>query len=108
MTDKEQPQPERRMTPSERQHEALMALATKMSPRAQQTFSAKRVTIGDMKGEIVMEGYTCPKADEEDFPQWLGRMQDELRQIDTMLLRLNASRIERELAVSTGPKAVKD
>jgi hypothetical protein len=107
VTDK-QPEPtERRMTPSERQHEALMALATKMSPRAQQTFSAKRVTIGDMKGEIVMEGYTCPKADEEDFPQWLGRMQDELQQIDTMLIRMNRDRIDREAAVMGGPKAVK-
>ena len=92
---------ERRQSPSERQHEALMALATKMNPRAAQTFSAKRVTIGDLKGSTIMDGYTCPKHDDETFAAWRERMEHELSELDAMLLRVDAGRIKRELEAST-------
>jgi hypothetical protein len=82
------------------QHELVMALATKSAPRGSQSVSFKLVTVGDLKGKYVCDGYNAIRDEGEDWPQFVGRVEQELRDVDAAVIRVNASAIERELAAT--------
>ena len=89
-----------------RQHELLMAAVTKTPPAGAETVTFKQAQVGDLKGQWVCDGLTVRRHDEEDWPQFVGRMQAQLEDVDAELIRRNASLIERQLRQTLDAKDV--
>ena len=87
------------------QHELLMAAVTKTSPRGSESVSIKQASIGDLKGRWICDGLTAIRAEDEDWPQFLGRMEKSLADVDSMLMEHNASQLERELSATLEKKS---
>lgn len=87
-----------------RQHELLMAAVTKAAPTGHESVTLKQAQVGDLKGQWVCDGLSARRGDEEDWPQFLGRLQTMLEDVDVELIRRNASLIERQLRQTLGAK----
>ena len=95
---------ERRQTPTERNHELLMAFATKTPPRGRRwEVTAEQQKIGDLKGQW-LGGLTVAPEDGEDWPQFLGRWQSMLDDVHRELIRRNSSLIELEETLAEPPR----
>jgi hypothetical protein len=77
-----------------------MAALTKQSPRTNEEASIKQASIGDMKGRWICDGLRVIRGEDEDWPQYLGRIEKQAADVDSALIRLNAGAIERELAAT--------
>lgn len=89
-------EPERRQTPSERTHEVVMALATKTPPRGKRwEVTLDQQKIGDLKGQWLGSLTVAPE-DNEDWPQFLGRLQTMMDDVQRELVRRNSSLIALE------------
>lgn len=88
---------EHRQTPSERQHELLMTLATKTPRTGSETVELGQATVGDMKGHYHLKSAVFVRRDEEDWPQFLGRIEQSTADLDAALVRTNADTLTRQL-----------
>ena len=105
MTDKEQPQPERRPTPTDRVWESLNALIMKPPQRGSESVEFNRVTTGDLKGTTAPK-VVCVRGENEKWDDFRARYQRQVLDVDNDAIALDESRIRRQLEASTGPKAV--
>ena len=99
---------ERRQTPTERNHEVVMALATKTAPRGNRwKVTAEQQKIGDLKGQWLGSIEVAPE-DGEDWPQFLGRWSSMLDDVERDLARRNAGPdLAQQLADSIVPQSLK-
>ena len=102
--------PERRQTPTERNHEVIMALVTKTPPRGKRwEVTLDQQKIGDLKGQWLGSVTVAPE-DNEDWPQFLGRLRTMLDDVQRELVRRNSSVIALEETLTkppSKPRAVK-
>jgi len=85
-----------------RQHELLMAALAKTAPKGSESATLKDVTIGDLKGQTVIESLTLVRGDDEDWPRFLGRIGGSLDALDRALIRHNGTRLERQADETLG------
>ena len=82
------------------QRELLMALATKTAPRGNRfKITAEQQKIGDLKGQWLGAVEATPE-DDEDWPQFFGRWESMMDDVDNSLMRRNATQLQRQLAQS--------
>ena len=105
----DQPRPARRTLSDElaAQHELLMAAVTKTPPRGSESVTVKQAQVGDLKGKWLCDSLNVIRADDEDWPQFLGRLDERLRDVDALLMEHNVNEIERQMEATLGAKAVK-
>ena len=78
------------------QHELLMAALTKTPPRGKRwEVTVDQQKIGDLKGQW-LGGLTVSPEDDEDWPQFLGRFQIMMDDLQRELVRRNSSPIALE------------
>ena len=87
----------RRQTPTERQHEALMAVLTKQPKNASSTTEVGEAAVGDKKGQLYLKSHVTVRGDDEDWPQYIGRVEQELADLSAALSKHNADTIRRHL-----------
>lgn len=109
MTADEQP---RKQTPSERQHELLMTMAAKPPRAGSESVEVGQQTVGDLKGQHYLKAATFVRGESEDWPQFLGRIEQTTTALAERLTRINGEALRRQLEASagvnpSGPKAVK-
>ena len=82
------------------QHELLMAALTKTPPRGKRwEVTVDQQKIGDLKGRW-LGSLTVSPEDDEDWPQFIGRWQKMLDDLDRELIRRNLTMLERQLEES--------
>lgn len=79
-----------RSTPSSREHELAMAIATKQARAASATTEAGMFGTGPLQGQLQLKSHLTVRDDGEDWPQYIGRYEQELRDILTRHDALNA------------------
>src|SRR5262245_59352845 len=90
---------ERRLTPTERAHEALMAALLKPAHRGSETTTAKTVTVGDMKGRTVIE-HNSVRGEEETWDEYRARHARQWRELNEDAAKYDANRLRRDLEAS--------
>jgi len=101
MTDTEQPQPERRLTPTERLHDVTMAAITRTQPQS----AGKTPTIGMLTSGTRQGQWICKDlgGNPLDAPTPMAGWSQELelaRQVQRDLIALNAEAIADEIAAT--------
>lgn len=86
----------RRATPSSREHELAMAIATKQTRGVGSTTEVGTATTGSLAGQVYLKSHVTVRDDSEDWPQYIGRYEEELRGLLAVNAKLNV-----ELAVPT-------
>lgn len=79
------------------QHELLMAAVTKTPPRGSESVTLKQAQVGDLKGRWLCDELRAIRGDEEDWPQYLGRITSMLADVDKLLMAHNAAEIQRQM-----------
>lgn len=79
------------------QHELLMAAVTKTAPRGSESVKLKQAQVGDLKGQWVCDDLTAIRTEDEDWPQFMGRVRAMLDDVDRELIRRNGTLIKRQL-----------
>ena len=82
--------PAPRMTPSQREHELAMAFATKHARATIPTTEAGTYTTGVLQGQLYLKSHIVVRGEREDWPQFIGRYESELRALLEANDRLNA------------------
>lgn len=80
----------RRSTPSSREHELAMAMATKQTGGTSPVTESGVATTGPLAGQVVLKSHVTVRAETEDWPQYIGRYETELRDILDANARLTA------------------
>jgi hypothetical protein len=83
------------------QHELLMATLSKQPTRGSESVSLKQASIGDLKGRWICDNMSLIRAEDEDYPAFLGRVQASMQSLDRILMLHNADEIKRQLEAST-------
>ena len=74
-----------------RQHELLMAQATKPARTGSQTVEYGQKATGADAGNLYLKSLVLVQHDDESDVQFLGRQETQLRNVGTLLERLNAN-----------------
>lgn len=85
----EQEQAARRATPSSREHELAMAIATKQTRATSATTEVGTATTGALAGQVYLKSHVTVRDDGEDWPKYIGRYEAELRDLLSVNARLN-------------------
>lgn len=84
------------------QHEAVMAALHREAASASSTTEFGEAATGDRKGMLYVKSHVVVRGKDEDWPQYLGRMETELDQIATLVAAHNADKLRRDLEASVG------
>lgn len=84
-----------RLTPSQREHELAMAFATKHARATIPTTEAGTYTTGVLQGQLYLKSHIVVRGETEDWPQFIGRYETELRALVEAMDRLNAPTVEQ-------------
>jgi len=82
----------------EKQHELLMAAVTKTPPRGSESVTLKQAQVGDLKGRWLCDELKAVRGEDEDWPQFLGRLDGMLADVDEKLMHRNDAEIRAKIA----------
>ena len=104
MTDTEQA-PAPRPTPTQAYRELAMAYATKQPRHGDEEIELGQAATGDLKGQLYVKSLKLVRGESEDWPQFLGRIEQTAEQVAETLTRHNADKLRRDLEASVTPIA---
>lgn len=84
------------------QHEAVMAALNREASSASSTTEFGEAATGGRKGLLYVKSHVVVRGKDEDWPQYFGRMEAELKAIATMVAAHNADKLRRDLEASVG------
>lgn len=93
-------------SPSRRLHELTMAMATRSVAAKVESVTVKMSTVGDLKGQYVLEGLTLVRDEDDTLAQFVAKLRTALYAVHAELAGINDPMVRDEVEPKARQKAL--
>lgn len=93
-------------SPSRRLHELTMAMATRSVAAKVESVTVKQATVGDLKGQYVLEGLTLVRDEDDTLGDFVTKMSTALYAMHAEIAGINDEMVRTDLAAKARQSAL--